>query len=694
MLVDLGDPSLLLNRELSLLAFNARVLAQAADASVPLLERLRFLTISCTNLDEFFEIRVAGLREQVNAGVAAPGPDGLVPKEALRRIRASVLDLVREQYRLLGDILLPALAAEGIVVLRRHAWSDAQREWTRRFFTEQVLPLLTPIALDPSHPFPTLLNKILTFAVRLEGQDAFGRDAGIAVVQAGRTVPRLIPMPADVAGVPHGFVLLSSLIGDNIGALFPGMTVVGCHPFRVTRDSDLWVDEEEVDDLLDAIKGELPRRHFGDAVRLEVSRSCPDDTARFLLEQLDLGEDALYRVDGPVNPARLVALHDVDRPDLKYPVHRPAPSPRLARSDPFDAIRAHDVLLHHPYESFSPVLDLLRQVAQDPAVVAVKTTLYRTGPRSEVAEALVRAAQAGKEVTAVIELRARFDEAANVELATRLQEAGASVVYGVVGYKTHAKMMLFLRREDGGLRRYVHLGTGNYHTATARAYTDVSLLSADPSLGADVHRLFQELTGLGTEPALLKLVVAPFRLREQLLERIGNQARLAAEGKPSRIVAKLNSLSEPSLVTALYTASQAGVPVDLIVRGICALRPGLPGISEHIRVHSIVGRFLEHARVWAFGAELDELYCGSADWMHRNLFRRVETAFPITDPELRARVVDECLLAPLAEGVLAWELRSDGTYARAPAAGGLSLQELLLTRYAERSRSTNQEDMP
>jgi len=688
----LNDPSLYLNRELSLLEFNRRVLAQAADDSVPLLERLRFLTISCTNLDEFFEVRVAGLVEQVEAKVTTPGPDGLTPEEVLRKIRTSVEQLVAEQYRVLMDVLLPCLAKQGIVVLRRGDWTEAQRDFCHAYFDNEVQPILTPIALDPAHPFPQVYNKVLTFVVKLEGDDAFGRHAAIAVVQAPRTVKRLIPMPSVIGGAPHSFVLLSSVIHEFVGDLFPGMTVQACHPFRVTRNSNLWVDEEEVEDLLAAVRGELRRRHYGEEVRVEVPSSCPSDITRFLLEEFELPGGALYKVPGPVNPFRLQALCDLERPDLKFTPFQPSLSPDLHRQELFDTLKRGDVLLHHPYDSFTPVIDLVRAAATDPDVVAIKSTLYRTGARSEFAEALVEAARAGKEVTAVIELRARFDEAANVDLATRLQEAAVNVVYGVVGYKTHAKMILVVRREPAGLRRYVHLGTGNYHATTARLYTDISLLSADRVLAEDVHRLFQQLTGLGKAPKLEKLVAAPFRMREFLIERIDAQAERARNGLPSRIVAKMNALAEPSLIEALYRASAAGVPIDLIIRGFCTLKPGVPGISENIRIVSILGRFLEHARVFAFGPDLEDLWCASADWRPRNLFRRVEVAFPIQNPVLRARVIEECMTRPLSGAFASWQIGSDGVGTRSPSQGGRSIHDYLLSSRASAHQPKAQSD--
>ncbi len=663
---DLGSSNLYINRELSLLEFNRRVLAQAADEAVPLMERMRFLTISCNNLDEFFEIRASGVKQQAAAGVKAASPDDLRPQDLLAQIHATTHAFVAEQYRLFNDVLLPALSQGGIRILRRTEWTPEQAAWVRDYFLREVQPLLTPIGLDPAHPFPNVLNKILNFMVTLQGKDAFSRHSDIGVVQAPRLLPRVIRLPREVSGAQFDFVLLSAVIHANIGDLFPGMEVTGAYQFRVTRNSDLWVDEEEVEDLLDALRYELPRRHYGAAVRLEVADNCPPEISRMLLDHFELGDESLYRVNGPVNLNRLMALYDlVDRPDLKYPRNQPTvPREVSGAADIFDAIRQRDILLHHPYQSFSPVLDFLRQAKSDPSVVAVMGTLYRTGAHSEVTEAIFEAARAGKEVTAVIELRARFDEAANIDLATRLQSAGAQVVYGVVGYKTHAKMMMIVRREDGRLRRYLHLGTGNYHTGTARAYTDLSLFTCNEDLTQDAHRLFRQLTGPGEKPQLKRLFHSPFTLNDEVIGRINEQAELARQGKPSRIRAKMNSLSDPGVIKALYLASIAGVPIDLVVRGVCCLRPGIPGISETIRVRSIVGRFLEHSRVYSFGPEGEVTYAASADWMQRNLHRRVETCFPILDPGLKARVLEECLDIPLSDNVQAWQLRADGNWER------------------------------
>ncbi len=661
------ESSLFINRELSMLEFHLRVLEQAKDASVPLLERMRFLTISSAILDEFFEIRVGWLKEQIAFGLPRPSEDGLGPAETLEKIRARVLGLVAEQYRLLNDVLLPAIEVEGIYVHRREKWSDRLRRWSRDYFAREVLPVLTPVGLDPAHPFPRILNKSLNFIVTLEGRDAFGRKTKTAVVQAPRPLPRLIAVPKDVTDGRAEFVLLSSVIHANVEELFPGMKIASCDQFRVTRNSDLWIDEEEVEDLLLALKGELPRRHYGKAVRLEVTDSTDPEIVTFLLDQFELGAGDLYRVNGPVNLHRLETLPDlVERPDLKYrPFVPDLPKKVQHREDLFAVLREHDLLLHHPFQSFAPVVDFVRQAARDPDVLAIKQTVYRTGLESPMAEALLEAAMAGKEVTAVVELRARFDEAANIELASRLQEAGAKVAYGIVGVKTHAKMLLVVRREAEGLRRYVHLGTGNYNARTARTYTDWSYLTSNADIGEDVHSLFLQLTGLGRVPKLKKLLQTPFGLYERLVELIENEAAAARAGKKARIIAKMNSLIEPGIIRALYAASQAGVEIDLIVRGTCCLRPGVKGVSERIRVRSILGRFLEHHRMAYFHAGGDEIVlASSADWMPRNLFRRVEIAFPIEGRKLSARAIAEGLTGYLEDNTQAWKMEADGSYVR------------------------------
>jgi len=661
------QPELFLNRELSLLAFNRRVLEQAMDTKAPLLERLRFLCIASTNLDEFFEIRVARLQEEVVSGSVQAGPDNLSAVENLKRISEEAHKLVEEQYRVLNEVLIPLLERERIRFVRRTEWNAQQEAWVRNYFEHELLPVLSPLALDPAHPFPQILNKSLNFIVSLKGSDSFGRRGGIAVVQAPRALPRLIPLPPETGSGPHDYVFLSSIIHTHVNELFPGMEVTGCYQFRVTRNSELFVDEEEVGDLLRAVEGELPSRRYGDTVRLEVADNSPPEMTEYLRHRFNLTADDVYLVNGPVNLNRLIAIPDlVDRPDLKYPAFVPRLPPRLARShDVFAVIRQADILLHHPFESFAPVVDFIRQAAADPNVLAIKQTLYRAGAKSAIVDALVEAARAGKEITVVIELRARFDEEANINLASRLQEAGAHVVYGVVGYKTHAKLILVVRREAGHLRNYVHLGTGNYHDRTARLYTDYGLFTCDNAIGEDVHKVFLQLTSIGRVGKLKKLLQSPFSLHQELLAKIEREANNARAGKPAKLMGKMNALVEPQIIQALYAASQAGVAIDLIVRGICCLRPGIPGVSDRIRVRSIIGRFLEHTRVyWFLNDGKEEVYCASADWMDRNFFRRVEIAFPIEDKGLRQRVIKESLQGYLADNTQAWELQADGGYRR------------------------------
>lgn len=677
-----------INRELAVLAFNRRVLEQAENPATPLLERLKFLCISSTNLDEFFEIRVAGLQQQVVTGLLQREPDNRTPQEVLNWIVQETRGLVDNQYRVLNEVLLPALEKERIRFLRRTEWSPEQEAWVRHYFERELLPVLSPLGLDPAHPFPRILNKSLNFIVSLKGRDAFGRNGNVAIVQAPRALPRLIQLPVECAGGPHDFVFLSSIIHTHVNDLFPGMEITGCHQFRVTRNSELFVDEEEVEDLLHALEGELPSRRYADAVRLEVADNCPPAMANYLLRKFELLPQNLYQVNGPVNLGRLLALYDlVDRPELKYPPFTPGlPWPVRQSKDVFEAIRAGDILLHHPFESFAPVVDFIRQAAADPRVLAIKQTLYRTGPDSLVVESLVDAARAGKEVTVVIELRARFDEEANIKLSAMLQEAGAHVVYGVVGYKTHAKMSLVVRREKNRLKHYVHLGTGNYHERTTRLYTDFGLLTCDDTVGEDVHKLFLQLTSLGKVMRLKKLIQSPFSLYKELAAKIEREAEHARAGRAARIVAKVNALTDPHIIQALYGASRAGVQIDLIVRGICCLRPGTPGLSENIRVRSIVGRFLEHARVYYFLNDgKDEVWLASADWMERNFHRRVEVAFPVTQAPLRERIVKEALDAYLADNAQAWQLQPDGGYVRVAAAEGacMSAQDMLLKQYAD-----------
>ncbi|MFQ5509617.1 MAG: polyphosphate kinase 1 [Leptospirillia bacterium] len=684
MIGDLNHPDLYINRELSLLAFNERVLAQSEDEANPLLERLKFLCISCTNLDEFFEVRVAAVKQRVALGSVHAGPDNLSPSETLAVVGPAAQALVARQYEVLNETMLPALAAEGIRFIRRWDWTPEQETWLREYFEQNLLPVLTPMSMDPAHPFPRILNKSLNFIVTLEGLDAFGRKGTMAVVQAPRSLPRIIQLPQDETGSgPYAFVFLSSVIHAFVVDLFPGVAVTGCYQFRITRNSDLFLDQEEVDDLLRAVEGELPGRRYGEGVRLEVVDNCPEATSHFLLSQFKLGPDDLYRVNGPVNLNRLIEVIElVDRPDLKFPAFTPGiPKALAGRSGLFSVLRKQDVLLHHPFESFKPVIDFLRLAAVDPQVLAIKQTLYRTGPQSAVVDALVKAAKNGKEVTVVIELMARFDEETNIRLATRLQEAGAHVVYGVFGYKCHAKMCLVVRREGKKLRNYMHLGTGNYHARTARLYTDYGLLTADKQLGQDVNAVFLLLTSASKVRPLRKALHAPFDLHRALIEQIENEVENARKGQPARVIAKVNSLVEPSIIRACYEASQHGVKIDLIVRGMCRLRPGVPGVSDNIRVRSIVGRFLEHTRVFYFLNGDDPLaYCSSADWMDRNFFRRVETAFPIEDPAIRERVIDE-LETYLKDDAQAWELGADGEYRRVKPNGGIgAAQQVLMER--------------
>ena len=655
-----------INRELSLLQFNKRVLAQAKDTQVPLMERLRFLTICSSNLDEFFEIRVSGVKQQITMGVTESGIDLTTPENVMSRISTETHEIVTEQYRVLNEELVPAMEREGIRLVQPDSTEEVL-SWAHAYFMNEVLPVLTPVGLDPAHPFPQILNKSLNFVISLEGTDAFGRQTEYAVVQAPRALPRVIEVPEALMPGQYNFVLLTSLIRVFVSELFPGMTILASYPFRVTRNSDLYVDEEGADDLLDALAGELSSRAYGDAVRLEVAGGCPQETVDFLAKHFGLEERDVYRVNGPVNLSRLSALCGrVERPALKYSPFVSAIEPGLVPSgDIFNVLRQRSVLMHHPYQAFTPVINLLRQAAADRDVLAIKITLYRTGGDSPLVQALIDAARRGTEVTAVVELRARFDEAANIDLATRLQAVGANVVYGVVGYKAHAKMLMIVRREGRELRRYVHLGTGNYHSGTAKAYTDWGLMSADPELGEDMNRTFQMLTGLGKAAQLSKFLVAPFTLHKTMLELIDFEIEEAKAGRPARVAAKLNSLSEKRVIEKLYEASKAGVQIDLVIRGVCCLRPGIPGLSENIRVRSIIGRFLEHSRVYYFfSAGQHKLYCSSADWMTRNLIRRVEVAFPVTDPKLKERVIEESLTLGMADNLQAWELSQTGTYER------------------------------
>lgn len=682
----LDAPELFFNRELSLLSFTQRVMALARDERIPLLERLRFLCISCTNIDEFFEVRVAAIRQRMKHGANLAGADGLTPAQTLEAIRQTVLRMVEEQYRILNDELTPQLREQGIRILRRSRWNEAQRQWLHQHFQEEIMPVLSPLGLDPAHPFPRILNKSLNFAVALEGEDAFGRDSGMALVRAPRSLPRIIRIPQTHSEGPNDFVFLSSVMHAFIAELFPGMRVSGCYQFRVTRNSELFVDEEEIEDLARALEGELMGRGFAEAVRLEVADNCPEHIALFLAMQFGLDDSAIYQCAGPVNLNRMSTICDLaDRADLCYPPFQPAIPRALVTADNlFGAIDRQDWVLHHPYDSFSPVVELMRQAVNDPAVLAIKQTLYRTGVDSALVGLLIEAARAGKDVTVIVELRARFDEEANIALATRMQEAGVQVVYGVVGHKTHAKMMLIVRREQGQLRRYVHLGTGNYHQGTAKAYTDWSLLTANQAIAQDVHRMFQQLSGLGRTQKLTHLLQSPFNLQQSLLEKIDREIEHAQQGRPAGIDAKMNGLTETSLIQALYRASRRGVRIRLVVRGICCLKPGIRGLSENITVRSILGRFLEHARVYRFyNGGNPETMAASADWMERNLFQRVEACFPILNIDDADKVWEESIEMAFQDTDSAWLLEGDGHYRRVEVpdeALGLNVQTALIEK--------------
>ncbi len=681
---ELDKPEYYINRELSLLEFNVRVLAQATDESVPLLERLNYLCISSSNLDEFFEVRVASVLQMANIDPGAFSADGLTPNEQLERINVKAHQLVEEQYHVLNNILIPELSEQQIRFIRRDKWTSVQKKWLSKFFNEELLPILTPVGLDSAHPFPRILNKSLNFIISMTGKDAFGRNSGRAILQVPRALPRIIQLPAEETNSgTYDFVFLSSIIHAFVNELFNGMTVKGCHQFRVTRNSDFFVDDDAIDDLLHAVEGELVMRNYGDEVRMEIDENCPEDTVFFLKELFRLNSERVFYASGPVNLSRLQAIYSlIDRPDLKFPPFKPYSAPQLGRKrNIFDAIKKQDILLHHPYESFLPVVEFIRQSAVDPNVLAIKQTLYRTGVDSPVVAALVKAALAGKEVTVVIELRARFDEKENIGLAAKLQEAAVHVVYGVVGYKTHAKMCLVLRKEGKTLRNYVHLGTGNYHPKTARLYTDYGLFSCNKELGEDVRRIFVQLTSLGKVTKLHKLLQSPFTLHDGLLAKIEREIENKNQGKSAKIIIKVNAVVEEQLIQALYRASQAGVQVKLIVRGVCCLRPGIAGVSENIEVRSIIGRFLEHTRVYAFDNDGKwEVYGASADLMNRNMFSRVETCFPVENKKLHDRILKD-LDCYLKDNTQAWILQNDSSYIQAKPKEGeapyLVQQELL-----------------
>ena len=670
---------LYLNRELSLLAFNERVLAMAARTSVPLAERLRYVCIVSSNLDEFFEVRVSDLTEGAGSS---------------ERVYATVLDrahrLVAQQYSLYNDTIMPALAEQNIVIINHAQRTVEQKAWLHDYVYREVKPLLAPIGLDPSHPFPQVLNKSLNFIMQLEGKDAFGRPSAISILKVPRVLPRVIPVPANLAPGKQAFVLLTSAIRAHLQDLFPGREISGFSQFRVTRDSDLTVDEREVHNLRQAMRMELTQRHFGNAVRLEILRTCPLPLQQLLQEQFQIPSEAVFQVDGPVNLVRLNQLVDLlTHPKLRWPPFAPAWPRKMAHSsDMFAAMKQGDILLHHPFESFEPVIEFLRQSAVDPRVAAIRMTLYRTGISSVMVDILEEAARHGKEVTAIVELKARFDEEANINLAERLEAVGAQVVYGVLGLKTHGKMTLVLRREEvrgrPALVRYAHLGTGNYHAATTKLYTDFGMLTANPEICADMEKAFLHMTSLTKVERLKHLWMAPFTLHRNLLRALANEIKHARSGKAARVIAKMNALTDEATINALYDASQAGVTIDLIVRGACALRPGVKGLSDNISVRSIVGRFLEHHRIYYFrNGGAPKVYLSSADWMGRNLFRRIEIAWPVLSPKLLKRVVDEGLTPYLEDTEDAWVLQRNGEYlAPKISPRGRSAQRELLTKLA------------
>jgi len=676
----------LCNRELSFLAFNERVLALADDATIPLLERLRYLCISSSNLDEFFEVRVAGIKQKIEGGVEAAGIDGYSPQQELNAINEEAHAFVEKQYELFNDVLLPALADEEIFFFARKSWDQKFKEWVKEYFNSDIAPVLSPLGLDPAHPFPRLTNKSLNFIVDLQGVDAFGRESGFALVRAPRSLSRVIRVPEEICGYKNGFVFLSSIMHSQMSSLFSGMDPLGVYQFKVTRNSELYVSEEEVANLRRALQSELLQRNFGQAVRLEVAANCPARIVRYLQRQFNLSDPDVYRVNGPVNLNRLLSIPDkIDRPELKYTAFSPRTEPALGEdTNIFEQIAQRSpILLHHPYESYNPILEVVRQASIDPDVLAIKQTLYRTGSDSAFVKYLMDASRAGKDVTVVVELRARFDEEANINLATRLQEAGIQVVYGVVGFKTHAKMLLVVRREKNKLVKYAHIGTGNYHATTARLYTDVSMFTCSKRITNDIQKVFTQLTGLGKTLNLKALVQAPFTLQQFIVKKIEHQIDVAESGGKGRVMARMNSLVDARVIDTLYRASKAGVKVELLVRGICTLRAGVPGMSENIRVVSVLGRFLEHSRVFCFGTGDDtELYISSADWMPRNFYNRVEIAVPVEGDGLK-RLKNECLDIYFKDNLYSWELQSNGKYRRLTADNGkpFSAQQELIRRH-------------
>lgn len=681
----LDNPEYYINREFSAIAFNQRVLALANDERVPLLERMRFLSICSSNLDEFFEIRVAGLKEKMALSTGKLTIDGLRPDEAFSYISQKTHVLIDQLYATFNKHLLPALRKENIHFLELEDWTDDIHLWAKHYFKHEIQPVMSPIALDLAHPLPQLINKSLNFIISLSGKDAFDRNINYAVVHAPRSIPRVIHLPSELCGGADYFVYLSSIINTHVNSLFPGMEISGCYSFRLTRNSDLFLREEEIDDLAKAVQREIFSRHYGDVVRLEIEKNCPEKIVDFLLQKYHLRHEDTFYCDGPVNIQRyLTAINNLDRPDLNYPAYT-AQYPQFPKSERnlFNVLDEQDILLHHPYQSFEVIIDFLRQAAADPHVLAINQTLYRTHSESAMVDALVDAAHSGKEVTAVIELRARFDEESNLKLANRLHAAGVLVLYGVVGYKTHAKMTLVVRRTHGKLKRYVHLSTGNYHEKTAQRYTDLGLLTCEPTITADTQIIFQQLTGLGKVVKLKALSHSPFTLQKTLLQYIEQCATAAQSGVEAEILLKINGLTDKTMIQHLYKASQAGVKINLLVRGVCCLKPGLPGVSENIRVLSYIGRFLEHHRIFYFRIDNEEHYfCASADMMERNLYHRIEIMFPILDEQCKKRIKQEIIKNYLKDNSNTWEMQSDGSY-KPMTQGSTSAQEKLITLYKD-----------
>ncbi len=693
--MNFGAPEHFINRELSWLEFNRRVLEEAQDASQPLMERVKFLSIFSSNLDEFFEIRVAGIKQQIESGANDAGPDDIPPLELFERIQKLTHELVAREYALWNDELVPQLAQQRIVIHEIASLSEENAKWANDYFRKEVFPVLTPLAVDASHPFPQVLNKSHNIIVRARRPAA--EEPLYAIVQVPRVVPRLISLPRGKGETePWGYIYLASLIKHHVDELFPGLVLDGVHAFRSTRNSDLYIDDEEAENLLRMIEQELRRTNKGRVVRLELEDDCPAELERLLRETFGLGEADVYRVNGPLSMTHLAPLIFSDAfAKLRDRPFIPAHDPTLpAHADVLEVMRKQDVLLHHPYESFDDVVHLIERAATDPQVLAIKMTLYRTSGDSPIVKALSDAAMAGKQVTTIVEVKARFDEANNIQWAKQLEEAGVHVVYGVLGLKTHCKLLLIVRRDEDRIRHYAHLGTGNYHPRTARIYTDLSLLTTNDDLTQEVATLFNTLTGLAEYPGFQKLLVAPFDLCRRFKEMIERERAHAEAGRPGHIILKLNSLVDEDIIVALYEASAAGVKIDLIVRGICCLRPGLPGVSENIRVISIVGRFLEHSRIYYFANNgSPDLYLGSADWMPRNFYRRVEVAFPILDPKLRNEIITGMLPAFLNDRVKARQLQSDGSYIRLhPAEGEQPSQAQLYFRKRARSSASSPAD--